>query len=72
MLAAREAGEAIEEIARRHGLTAGRVTEIIRFEKLRREVCPPPVYRALCLALIGQGREGRQAASTGFPDGGCV
>lgn len=48
ILAAREAGEAIEEIARRHNLTAARVAEIIRFEKLRRELCPAPVYRALC------------------------
>jgi hypothetical protein len=51
MLAAREAGEAIDEIARRHGLTAGRVAEIIRFERLRRELCPPPVYRALRQAV---------------------
>ena len=51
MLAAREGGEAIEEIARRHNLTAARVSEIIRFEKLRRELCPAPAYRALCRAV---------------------
>ena len=47
MLVAFEAGQTVEQLARDHALTLGRVRDILKCERHKRNLSPEPFYRAI-------------------------